>query len=338
MKRLALALAAAAAFAASSPASAQTVLTLSSWVPPGHALTLAQNEWCDLVAKNANGKIKCNLLPRAVANPPGTYDAVKNGLADVSFLVHGYTPGRFVFTKVAEFPFLGDASEPISIAYQKVAMRHPEFLKEHQDVHVIAFFTHGPAMTMNVKHPVNSLADMQGLKWRIGGGLVNDLAKAWGINATLKPATENYELISSGVMDGTLLPAESMESFKIDKLIKYVTTFPGGLYNTSFAIIMNKAKYDKLTPEEKKAVDAASGEVAARIFGRQWDKADRRAHGLMQANNIQETKADAKFVADIKQRTAPVEAAWSKQLEAKGFKGGDKLLTELRSEIAKQSK
>jgi len=316
----------------------QTTLTLSSWVPPGHALTLAQNEWCELVAKNANGKIKCNLLPRAVANPPGTYDAVKNGLADVSFLVHGYTPGRFVMTKVAEFPFLGDAAEPISIAYDKVARRHPEFMKEHQDVHVIAFFTHGPAMTMNVKRPVTNLADMQGLKWRIGGGLVNDLAKAWGINATLKPATENYELISSGVMDGTLLPAESMESFKIDKLIKYVTTFPGGLYNTSFVLIMNKAKYDKLSPDEKKAVDAASGEVAARIIGRQWDKADRRALALMQANNVEITKADAKFVAEIKQRTVPVEKAWAKEAESRGLKNPEKLLDELRAEIAKQQK
>ncbi|HEY8048647.1 MAG TPA: TRAP transporter substrate-binding protein [Ramlibacter sp.] len=320
------------------PAAAQTTLTLSSWVPPTHALTLAQNEWCDLVAKNANGKIKCNLLPRAVAAPPGTFDAIKNGVADVSFIVHGYTPGRFVFTKVAEFPFLGDASEPISIAYDKVASRHPEFRQEHQGVHVIAFFTHGPAMTMNVKHPVKDLADMQGLKWRIGGGLVNDLSKAWGVNATLKPATENYELISSGVMDGTLLPAESMESFKIDKLIKYVTTFPGGLYNTSFALIMNQAKYDKLSPDEKKAVDAASGEVAARIIGRQWDKADRRAHALMQANNIQVTKADPKFVAEIKARTVPVEQAWAKEARAKGLKDPEKLLAEFRSEIAKQEK
>jgi TRAP-type C4-dicarboxylate transport system substrate-binding protein len=32
--------------------------------------------------------------------------------------------------------------------------------------------------------------------------------------------------------------------------------------------MMNQAKYDKLTADEKKAVDAISGEVAARIFGR----------------------------------------------------------------------
>jgi TRAP-type C4-dicarboxylate transport system substrate-binding protein len=337
MKKQMLAAIALAAFAAL-PASAQTVLTASTWLQPTHAMSLAQKEWCDLLEKNTSGKMKCNILPRAVANPPGTYDAVKNGLADISFTVHGYTPGRFVLTQMAEVPFLGDAAEPLSVAFDKVARKHPQFAQEHQGVHVIALFTHGPGMLMNTKKQVAKMEDLQGLKWRVGGGMVNDMTKVLGMNATLKPATENYELLSGGVMDGTLLPAESAESFKIDKLIKYVTTFPGGLYNTSFVMLMNQGKYDKLTPEEKKAVDAISGEVAARIIGRQWDKADRRSYALMQANNVQITKADTKFVADVKSRTAPLEEKWAKEAEAKGLKDAAKVLAEFRAEIAKQQK
>jgi TRAP-type C4-dicarboxylate transport system substrate-binding protein len=252
--------------------------------------------------------------------------------------VHGYTPGRFLLTQMAEFPFLGDQAEPISVAFNKVAMQHPEFLAEHQGVHVLAFFTHGPGIVFNTKKPVTKVEDLQGLKWRVGGGMVNEIAKALGMNVTLKPATDSYELLSGGVMDGTLFPAESIESFKIDKIIKYATTFPGGLYNTSFVFMMNKAKYDKLTPEEKKAVDAASGEVAARIMGRNWDKVDRRAFGLMQANNVQVTKADAKLVADVKAKTNPLEQKWVKDAEAKGLKNADKVLADFRAEIAKASK
>jgi TRAP-type transport system periplasmic protein len=324
--------------AACLPAAAQTVLTASTWLQPNHAMSLAQKEWCDLLEKNTAGKMKCNILPRAVANPPGTYDAVKNGLADISFTVHGYTPGRFVLTQMAEFPFLGDASEPLSVAFDKIGRKYPQFAKEHQGVHIIALFTHGPGMLMNTKKPVVKLEDLQGLKWRVGGGMVNDLARALGMNATLKPATDNYELLSGGVMDGTLLPAESSESFKIDKLIKYVTTFPGGLYNTSFVMMMNQGKYDKLTPEEKKAVDAISGETAARILGRHWDKADRRAFALMQANNVQITKADPKFVADVKARTQPLEQKWAQEARAKGMADAPKVLAEFRAEIAKASK
>src|SRR3569623_593352 len=213
---------------------------------------------------------------------------------------------------MAEFPFLVEAAEPLSVAYQRVASKHPEFAREHQGVHVIAYFTHGPGIVFNTKKPVTKLEDLQGMKWRIGGGVVNDIAKALNMNVTLKPAPDSYELLSSGVMDGTLFPAESIESVKIDKVIKYATEFPGGLYNTSFALIMNQAKYDKLSPDEKKAIDAARGKVAARIIGRHWDKADRRAHALLQANNVQVTKADAMFVADMKRRITPLEKEWAK--------------------------
>src|SRR6476661_10177879 len=218
MKRFALSLAAVAALLAG-PVAAQTVLTVSSWVPPTHSLSIAQKEWCDMLEKNTSGKMKCNILPRAVANPPGTYDAVKNGLADISFTVHGYTPGRFVLTQMAEFPFLGDGAEPLSVAFNRVAMKYPQFVQEHQGVHVLAFFTHGPGVVFNTKRPVTKLEDLQGLKWRGGGGMVNEISKTLGMNVTLKPAPDSYELLSGGVMDGTLFPAESIESFKIDKVI-----------------------------------------------------------------------------------------------------------------------
>jgi TRAP-type C4-dicarboxylate transport system substrate-binding protein len=338
MKFSPLSLAAIGAFCAALPAGAQTVLTVSSWVPPTHALSVAQKEWCDLVEKNTTGKVKCNILPRAVANPPGTFDAVKNGLADVSFTVHGYTPGRFVLSQMAEFPFLGDASEPLSVAFNRVAMKYPQFAQEHQGVHVLAFFTHGPGVVFNTKRAVTKLEDLQGLKWRVGGGMVNEISKALGMNVTLKPAPDSYELLSGGVMDGTLFPAESIESFKIDKIIKYATTFPGGLYNTSFVFMMNPASYAKLGPAEQKVVDAASGETAARLFGRNWDRVDRRAHALMQANNVQVTKADARFVGDVKSKTSALEAKWVQDAQAKGLPNAGQVLAEFRSEIAKASR
>ena len=43
--------------AAGVAASAQTVFTASSWVPPTHALSMAQKEWCDLLASQTGGHI-----------------------------------------------------------------------------------------------------------------------------------------------------------------------------------------------------------------------------------------------------------------------------------------
>ena len=316
-------------------ASAQVVLTASSWLPPSHVLTETQNEWCGQLEQKTGGKIKCNLLPRGVAAAPATFDAVRNGLADISFTVHGYTPGRFITTQAAEFPFLGNNSEPVSVAFQRLYAKTPAMADEHKGVKVIAVFTHGPGIVFNTKRPINKAEDLQGLKWRVGGGMVNEIGKALGMNVTLKPAPESYELLSSGVMDGTLFPAESVESFKIDKVIKYGTTFPGGLYNTSFVFMMNQAKYDALAPDVKKAVDELSGEVAARMFGKGWDKVDRRGLAFMQANGVQITKADAAFVKQIADKTEPLVDAWAKAAEAKGMKEPKKALAAFRAEIAK---
>ncbi len=317
---------------------AQTVLTVSSWLPPTHTASKAQKEWCDLLEKNTSGKMKCNMLPRGVSPAPGTYDAIKNGLADISYTVHGYTPGRFVYTQMGEFPFLGNSAESISVAFSKVTAKYPQFAAENTGVKVLTLFTHGPGIVFNTKRPITKAADLDGLKFRIGGGMVNEISKTLGMNATLKPAPDSYELLAGGVMDGTLFPAESTESFRIDKIIKHATTFPGGLYNTSFVFLMNQARYDKLSAEEKKAIDAISGETAARIFGRGWDKVDTRAFALMQANGVQVTKADAKFVAEIKSKTSALESKWVKEAEAKGLKDAAKVLAEFRAEIAKQEK
>jgi TRAP-type transport system periplasmic protein len=316
-------------------AGAQVVFTASSWLAPSHGLSETQKEWCGQLEQKTAGKARCNVLPRAVSAPPGTFDAVRNGLADLSFTVHGYTPGRFVLTQMAEVPFLGDSSEASSVAFQRMYAKYPALAEEHKGVKVISVFTHGPGMIFNTKRPIAKIDDLSGLKFRVGGGMVNEISKALGMNVTLKPAPESYELLSTGVMDGTLFPAESVESFKIDKVIKQATTFPGGLYNTSFVFMMNQAKYDSLPPDVKKVVDELSGETAARMYGRSWDKVDRRGLAFMQAAGVQFTKADPAFVKAVEAKTAPVVDAWVAKAEAKGLKDPKKVLGEYRAEIKK---
>ena len=316
-------------------AQAQTVFTASSWVPPTHTLSVAQKEWCDALEKESAGRMKCNILPKMVAAPPGTFDAVRDGLADISFTVDGYTPGRFVNTKVAEFPFLGDDSRATSIAYQRIYSKYFAPLGEHRGVKVLGVFTHGPGVIFNSKKPVTSSADAATLKWRIGGGNINDLTKLMGWNTTLKPASESFEMLSTGVMDGTLFPDESIASFKLS-MIKHATTFPGGLYNTSFVFMMNPEKYKALSAEDKAVVDKLSGEYVATRFGAGWDKVDEASvNGAQKAQGVARIKASEAFINEIKAKQAPLEDQWAAAAEAKGLKNPKGVLAEFRAEIAK---
>ena len=56
-------------------ASAQVVLTASSWLPPTHTLSQSQAKWCEDVAQATQSRVKCNILPKPVSPPAGTLPA-----------------------------------------------------------------------------------------------------------------------------------------------------------------------------------------------------------------------------------------------------------------------
>jgi TRAP-type C4-dicarboxylate transport system substrate-binding protein len=337
LSRTTLALALALSVAATA-ASAQVTLNVNTWVPPSHLLVAdALMPFCKDVEGATQGRVKCNLLPKAVVAPPQTLDAVKNGLADISFVVPGYTPGRFVLTDAPEFPFMGDTSEAMSVAYQRVHDKMLAKFDEYKGVKVLAVFTHGPGQIYNTKRPVTSLKDLESLKIRVGGGLVNEIAKVLGTVPMLKPAPESYELLSQGVADGLFFPKESPVSFKLVPLIKHVTYIPGGLYNTSFAHVMNEAKWKQISEADRAAITKLSGEALARRTGKAWDAADARGEKAVRDAKIPVVTADAKFIAEIKERVSGLEKAWIDRAKAKGA-DGKAIMAALRAELASAKK
>ena len=327
------------AFVASGPAGAQVVLNASSWVSPAHPLTANMLvPLCEDIAKVTSGRVKCNVLPKPPVAAPQTFDGVANGLMDLSFTTHGYTPGRFALTEAPEFPFMGDTAEVTAVAYQRIHERMLAKADEHKGVVVLSVFTHGPGQMYNTKRAINSLKDLEGLKIRVGGGVVTDVAKALGAVVILKPAPESYELLSSGVADGVFFPKESPASFKFIPLIKYATFVPGGLYNTAFVWMANPAKWNSIPEADRKLIAPLLGEALARRSGRAWDAADAKGVAAMEEAKLPVAVASPQLMVEIRARTAGLEAEWiEKKAKPKGVDGAA-VLKALRAEIASLQK
>ena len=328
-----LASVATAAVLAAGTTAAQVTLNASSWVPPSHLLTVAMMEFCKDVENDTSGRVKCNLLAKAPVSATQTFDGVRDGLMDLSFTVPGYTPGRFPISEVGEFPFLGDTSVATSVAYQRVFDRHLRKHDEYKGVQTLGVFTHGPGQIFNTKRPITALKDLEGLKIRVGGGVVNDVAKALGTVPMLKPAPESYELLSQGVADGLFFPKESSLSFKLIPLIKYVTYVPGGLYNVTFVMMMNPAKYNSIPAADRAVIDKYSGEHLARRVGAAWDGMDAKSEAAVREAKVPIEIASPAFIAEIKAKTGGLELAWTEKVKAKGVDGAA-VLADLRKEIA----
>jgi len=316
-------------------AQAQTTLTVSVWLPPTHPVPQAIMKWAQDLEQGSKGRIKAQLLPKPVTAPPGSYNAVRDGLADVSFTVLGYTPGRFSLSEFAELPLTSATAEQGSVAFYRVASKHKAILDEYREVKLLALFTHGPGVIMNTKKDITSVAEMKGLKFRVGGGIVNDVAKALDVNSTLKPAGDSYELLSTGVMDGTWLPIDGITTFKLDKLVRHVTTFPGGLYNSAFIAMMNKKTFDGLSKEDQALVDKLSGEALSRQLGRAFDARDTEGKALAQASNVKVIPAPPAMVKEVTASVSGLEKKWMDAAAAKGLTKPDSVIAAFRAEAKK---
>src|SRR5512147_2764685 len=300
-QNLALAALVAGAFAAQ-PAAAQITLTYSSWVPPTHHLTIWQANWAATVEKATGGRVKFQSLPKAPAAPPGTFDAVRDGLMDLSYVTASYTPARHVLPLMAELPGAGNTAEVNSVAYSRIHWKYFQKVGEYKGVKLLAVWTHGPGQ-MFTKKPVKGIQDIQGLKIRTGGGIAEAVAKALGASAFVKPAPESYELLNSGVADGVFFPLESIISFKLDSVIAQATMFPGGMYSSAFGFFMNQDKWAKLAKADQEAIEKVSGEHLARLAGRSWDEADAKGLEALKKSGVKIVTADPAFAAEVAKRS-----------------------------------
>ena len=153
-------------------------------------------------------------------------------------------------------------------------------LNEHRGVKVIALTTHGVGQIHSSK-PLNTLADLQGLKTRLGGGVSSDVGAKLGLVGIQVPAPKVYETLDSGAADAVAMNMGERISFKLNEVAENVYEMPGGLYRGSFAVIMSKEKFDSLPEDVQKSLDSqVFGETASRMMGAVWDASDEAARKL----------------------------------------------------------
>jgi TRAP-type transport system periplasmic protein len=317
------------------PASAQKqTLRMAYWAGPSHQMVQTQAAWIKTIEEASGGNLTVEVDKAGLAKPEGQYDLIKNGLRDLVWAVPAYTPGRFDMLQAVEVPFMCPNSTICSPVLWKWYAKYGPAAKEFTDTVLLTTFTTGP-FGIHTTKPVNTLEEIKGLKIRVAGASV-PIAKALGMSVVALAATEAYEAVQRGTVDGTVFPWEAMPSFRLNDLLKYHLEIPGGLSAASFVIIANPRAIDNLTPSNKGALMKASGEPAAALFGKAWDTADERG------------RSDAKERGQTIQVLAPAELErwrpmlqfvtddWLKKAEQKGL-DGRRMLADLQAMIKEAS-
>src|SRR5208282_2717224 len=85
---------------------------ISTFEPIGNHYTIWLQSWAERLNKASGGRLKAEVFPsNQMGSLPHQFDLARTGVADLSFAMHGGTPGRFPLTELSHVPFLIPSAE-----------------------------------------------------------------------------------------------------------------------------------------------------------------------------------------------------------------------------------
>jgi len=304
-----------------SPTMAKTIeLSFATHVPPKAApYTQAFLPWAKEIEKRTNGQVTIKFyLSQTLVKSRDSYDAVKNGVADISWVMFGWTPGRFPLSSVMELPYLVKSTFAGAHVLTKLYEKFPEMRAEVKDVHLLHLWTTMPYELHTVDKPIRKLEDIKGMKLATQPGAKSALEALGAVPVTM-PTPQLYQTIEKGVADGSALAWGAFKAFKIYEVTKYHTDIH--LAGMPYCTIMNKNTWNRLPKDVQKVITGVTNEMmpdklcAAVSAEKELGKAAVRER--KREIYVIPPEERARWIA-----TAQPEAdKWVKDMEAKGLPG-----------------
>jgi len=305
----------------SSPYAAEVIkLKLANYFPPTHMNSVMMGKYCEELNKKLAGKVELTQYTGStLLSAPKMAAGVAAGIADIGLSNLSYTRGRFPVMEIMElphgFPSAWIAGHVANDFYNKY---QPKDFDAYQ---VLMLSTSPINVIQTLNKPVKTLDDVKGLKLR-GTGRLGDIVKALGATPIPIETPDLYDGLKRGVIEGALLPLETMKGFKTGELIKYVTASwrVGSAY--CFYVAMNKQKWSGLPTDVQKVMTDFSKEFIER-WTLEWNNIDIEGREFFKSNGGKiESVADADSPQWIK-AVQPVIDDYKKDLAAKGHKAAD---------------
>lgn len=346
MKRRSFVQGAAAAAALGTPLAAlsQAAVTLRyhSFAAPASVVWALNTAWMDKVERESGGRIHFERFPAmqlggAVAS---LYDQVRDGVADVTWVLTGTTAGRFPRVEAFELPFMMNNTVATSRALWEYVQTMAA--DEFREVHLLAAHVHDAGHLHVVNRAVRSPADLRGLRVR---GATRQSTRLLGVLAATPvglPLPHIPEALSRGTIDAALTTWPALVSVRAHEQVRHHTEFLVGtgtpaLFTATFVQVMNRRRYDGLPPDLKRVIDANSGiENSVRWgVGQEEDTPRSRRAAVERGNQI--ITLSAAEVQEFVRLSMPIAEEWVAEVTRRGL-NGQQLLDTARALIARHGR
>lgn len=293
-------------------------LKYSTFYPATHKMGVVSAEWGKEIEKRTNGRVKVTIFYSGTLTPPTkSYEGVINGISDIGWGVFGYSRGRFPLSEVSDVPLGATSSMSATKAFNEYYRKFRP--KELDGVKVLYLFSTGPSFLHMVNKPIAKLEDLKGMKIR-SGGLQAKVAEALGAVPVALPVGEAYDALSKGVAEGTIVPMESLEGFRLAEVVKFTSINFGTAPAGGQWVAMNKAKFSSLPKDIQNIIENVSQEwiVKSAIA---WDEIDKsgKEYALKRGHKFMSLtpEEDQRWMNAVK----PIVEDYIRDTKAKGLPG-----------------
>jgi len=307
-------------------------LTYANFPPAVTFPSIQMERWAKEVEQRTNGKVKVKTFPGGtLLGAKNMLEGVTAGTADIGNFAMSYQPGRFPVAEAVDLYHGFTSAAAASQVLLDLVRKHQP--KEFEKVKIITLFTCPPTNLMTSK-PVTSLKDLKGMELRVAGTSAEVLKRLGGTPVAM-PQSDTPEAIQKGVVKGMISSLEILQDFKFAAYTPNVTHV--NLPVVSFAVVMNKAKWDALPDDVKKVIDDLVREQAI-WTGEYVDRHVREAlTWATKEYKLQQFTLSAAEQRQIATLLAPMTDEYIKKVSAQGL-NGKQIVDDVRALKAKYEK
>ncbi|MCR5883373.1 TRAP transporter substrate-binding protein [Rhizobacter sp. J219] len=251
----------AAALLLGGAAQAQTKWDLPSAYPATNFHTENLTQFATDVDKASGGKLKITVHPNAsLFKAPEIKRAVQGGQAQAGEILLVNYQNEWQIFGADGLPFLADSYDESAKLYKA---QKPILEKKLAEQGLMLLYAVAwPPQGIFSKKPINSAADLKGVKWRAYSPATSRLAELLGAQPVTVQAAELSQAMATGVVESYMSSGSTGYDTKTYEHLKFFTDTQAWLPKN--AVLANKAAFDALDKPTQAAVLKAAADAEAR--------------------------------------------------------------------------
>ncbi|TNF59978.1 MAG: C4-dicarboxylate ABC transporter substrate-binding protein [Rhodobacteraceae bacterium] len=291
------------AMMAALPAAAETTIRLSTYVNEADIRYEGFTHFAKLVAEKTGGSVKVEVFPSATLHGWSEgVDSLQGGVSDISWINADNRLPCYAVTSLYPAQVSLENQIALDAAYAEL-MR-----AEAANVGLVPLLNSNYSYDQEwwFEEPIADIGNLDGKLVRSIGPLVSMMIETWGGEPVFVAPKEVFQSAERGVVDGINMGVATYSSWKLWTVMPYMVN--ANLFYGNIMYMMNKAKFDALTPEEQAAMIEAATETETWLQPRYEAWVDQQVGNAVMTGGGQAVSIPAEQTAAL---LASVNEKWS---------------------------